>query len=361
MSVYNQAKYLAQSIDSILKQTFTGFELILVDDASTDNSLEIMQEHAALDNRIKIIINSRNLGLTKSLNVALREAKGKYIARQDGDDISYSNRLQKQYDFLEENDDIALVGIKYISVNLVTGKRNCRDLPKEHIDILNWIESGINPIANMIMARKDIVLAVGGYNENIRYAQDYALYHAISRKYKLANIVEPLAEIRFHDENITVNKRKEQHGYILYVLEDAFSKISFDEFYPKCIEVFENRQNFQSQLVELFNNKMYGKCVELFQTNKYEYKIERIPRAYYIAASSFELLNDTTAAIEIFENISNLKYADVSLVSGSLFHLGEIYLKQDDSTKAVLYFEKCLQKKNHKKAKEYIDKIKERV
>lgn len=361
MPVYNQEQYLSESIESILSQSFTDFEFIIINDACTDSSPVIMDKYADLDNRIKIIKNTNNLGLTKSLNIALKEAKGKYLARQDGDDISYSNRLQKQFDFLEENTDVALVGIKYISININTGKRNCRDLPLKSEDMLNWIENAMVPMT-MVMGRKDIFLEVGGYNEKIKYAQDYALYHAVSRKYQLANISEPMAEISFHDENITVNKRDEQRGYILYVLENASSEMSFDEFYPECLNRAKKRQAFQDEIIAFFDTKEYSKCFDLFNRYKDKYPIERVPRAYYAVASLLKLIDNPEAAIDIFISLSVLKYADTSIISGSLFHLGEISLKQDDLTKAVSYFEKCLQQnKNHKKAKENIDKIKEKV
>ena len=100
MSVYNDSKYLKDSIDSILNQTFKEFELIIVDDCSTDNSLEIIKEYALKDNRVKIIENNKNLGLAVSLNKAWKEAKYDYIARIDGDDICLLDRFEKQMNYL---------------------------------------------------------------------------------------------------------------------------------------------------------------------------------------------------------------------------------------------------------------------
>src|SRR3989339_1903405 len=100
MPVYNCEGFLRDAIDSVLKQTFTDFELIIVNDASTDNTLSIIKSYDDL--RIALI-NRGKLGLTRALNAGIATARGRYIARMDGDDISLPNRFQKQYDFLEKN------------------------------------------------------------------------------------------------------------------------------------------------------------------------------------------------------------------------------------------------------------------
>ena len=115
MSNYNTPEdYLRQSIDSILGQTYSNFEFIIVDDASTDGSLAVIESYK--DPRIRIIKNSENLGLTKSLNIALDECRGEYIARMDSDDISLPERFEKQVTFLQSNPDVIVCGTwaKYI-------------------------------------------------------------------------------------------------------------------------------------------------------------------------------------------------------------------------------------------------------
>ena len=110
MSVFNSEKYLKEAVDSILEQTFTDFEFIITDDCSTDSSLAILEEYAKKDNRIILLKNSENIGLTKNLNKMIDIAKGKYIARMDADDISLPKRFQIQYNFMEENSDIGVCG-----------------------------------------------------------------------------------------------------------------------------------------------------------------------------------------------------------------------------------------------------------
>jgi len=100
MSVYNGEKYLGEAIDSVLGQTFTDFDFIIVNDGSTDGSPGIIQSYR--DERIRVINNEKNIGLTKSLNKAIKESGGEYIARQDADDISLPERFEEQVWFLEE-------------------------------------------------------------------------------------------------------------------------------------------------------------------------------------------------------------------------------------------------------------------
>ena len=100
MSVYNGEKYLREAIDSILNQTFTNFEFIIIDDASTDDSNAIIKKYT--DKRIKLVENPQNMGLTKSLNRGLKISLGKYIARLDSDDLAFPNRLKEQYEFMEK-------------------------------------------------------------------------------------------------------------------------------------------------------------------------------------------------------------------------------------------------------------------
>ena len=115
MPVYNGEKYLRQAVDSILNQTFKDFEFLIINDGSTDKTLAILQEYK--NKRVKIINNKKNIGLTKSLNKGLKLAKGKYIARMDADDISLSNRLRKQIDFLDKHNKIGVLGTQMKIIN----------------------------------------------------------------------------------------------------------------------------------------------------------------------------------------------------------------------------------------------------
>src|SRR3989344_1456117 len=130
MSVYNGMPYLEQAAESVLNQTYKNFEFIIVDDASTDDTLKYLK--LLKDRRIKLIRNKKNLGLAASLNIALRQAKGDYIARMDADDISYPERLDIQLKFLTKNKSIDLCGSWVTLINdegekIGANRKNPRD------------------------------------------------------------------------------------------------------------------------------------------------------------------------------------------------------------------------------------------
>ena len=122
---YNAQLFLNKAIDSILKQTYNNFELICIDDCSTDKTAEILKYYESLDSRIKVYTNKKNLKIAETLNIGLQHAKGKYIARMDADDISIPNRIELQVSFLEKDDSIGICGgqCKVINeIDVCTGK-----------------------------------------------------------------------------------------------------------------------------------------------------------------------------------------------------------------------------------------------
>lgn len=212
MTVYNAEKYICESIESILNQTFLDFEFIIINDASTDSTEEILKGYN--DSRIKIIKNKENMGQSKSANIGLRLARGEYIARQDGDDISVPDRLRKQIDFLEKHMDCSVVGsfIKVID-------ENSRELypiekPISHIKIKEFLKKD-NCIAHgsALIRMKDL-RDIGFYDEFFPKALDYDLFIRFSEKYRLANLPEYLYYWRRHSESISVAHYNEQQHFV---------------------------------------------------------------------------------------------------------------------------------------------------
>jgi len=205
MSVHNDDAYLEQSIRSIINQSLKDLEFIIVDDASTDNSLEIIQQYATIDHRIKLLKNKRRIGLTRSLNKAIEYAKAKYIARQDADDISLPKRLEIQLAFLKRNPNVGVIGTSCYLINErdeVIGKIIGPGKP----DLLRG-----NPITHgSIMMRKDAFEKVGGYNESFLYSQDFNLWLKISRYYDVRILKEILYIYRIHHTSTGVTHKKQQ-------------------------------------------------------------------------------------------------------------------------------------------------------
>ncbi|MGF1523653.1 MAG: glycosyltransferase [Leptolyngbyaceae cyanobacterium] len=216
MSVYNGSpNYLRESIDSILQQSFTDFEFIIIDDCSSDDSGSILSEYASRDRRIRLFRNEQNLGLTKSLNKGLSLAQGDYIARQDADDISLPTRFEKQVAWLEAEAETVLLSceIQPIRPDGTFGTVSDRACSA---DLLGWHLLFHNHLGghSQVMFRRQPVIELGGYNEAYRYSQDYELWCRLTSVGKLAILPEALLQQRFHNGSISANKRSQQNALV---------------------------------------------------------------------------------------------------------------------------------------------------
>ena len=192
MSVYNGEKYLAEAIESILEQTFKDFEFIIIDDGSTDKSLEILKEYAKKDSRIKIIANQKNIGLTKSLNIGIKQAQGEYIARMDADDISLPHRFEKQICFLEKNPSYGAIGTstKIIDKNGRVIKKV--KLVKSWVVIKQMLKFGNCFVHGSMMFKRYDYFKAGGYRKFFPVGQDFDLWLRMSKIKKMKNLKQCL-------------------------------------------------------------------------------------------------------------------------------------------------------------------------
>lgn len=210
LAVYNGGAKLRESIESIINQSFTDFEFVIVDDASTDTTAELLQEYAKKDSRIVVVTNTENLGLTKSLNKGIRASRGEYIARMDAGDTSEPSRFEKQVAFLDSHPKHGLVGTWAYVIDEDSKRVGVMKYPTEHT-LLKKALIRYNPIVHSsIMMRKSVVEACGLYNESWTYAQDYELYFRIVARSAIANLGEYLVSYRISPQSITRNKNKEQ-------------------------------------------------------------------------------------------------------------------------------------------------------
>ena len=222
MSVYNAERHLERAVRSVLNQTYQNFEFIIIDDASTDQTKDLLRK--IKDMRVKIIRNEENLGLTKSLNKAIQIARGQLIARMDGDDLSVPHRFEKQLDFLKKHTDYAVVGSSYYQINqddcIVSLVKVLTDdtAIKKGLEKQNWFGHG------SVMMRKEAFNKVGGYDERFIFAQDYDLWLRISEHYKVANIEEPLYFWRVSGAGISTQKEKEQKTFAQFALAEAHKR-----------------------------------------------------------------------------------------------------------------------------------------
>ena len=192
MSVYNAEHYLVDSIKSILNQSYSDLEFLIVDDCSSDNSYNIIKRFADKDPRIRHFKNNINKGLTKNLNFLISISKGTYIARMDADDISLGQRFEKQIDFLEKNISIDILGTSIQEINEKGELLFIRKYPNEPKIIRQYICKA-SPIAHpAVMMRKNVFNNLS-YNEKLRTSQDIDLwFNALKNGYQISNLNEIL-------------------------------------------------------------------------------------------------------------------------------------------------------------------------
>lgn len=190
MSVHNEEKYLKDSIKSILNQTFDNIEFIIIDDGSTDTTQKILEHYAKKDERIKLIVNKKNIGLSRSLNKGIEIAKGKYIARMDAGDISHPKRFEKQTELLEENENVYILGTWAYWMD--ENKEIIGEWKKPSIisndRLLFKAGAAIHP---SIMIKKKLFEGIGLYDIGYDISLEFELYmRAMKNGFDIANIPE---------------------------------------------------------------------------------------------------------------------------------------------------------------------------
>ena len=242
MSVYNGEDYLAEAIDSVLNQTFGDFELIVINDCSTDSTSEILEKYAQLDSRVKVHTNEVNLRLPSSLNKAISLAQGKYIARMDADDICMPQRLERQYKFMEENSHIALSSCRFMTLkNGVITSGGCGGrCDNNSVKALLLVT---NPILHPgIIAKADVIRGLG-YDKNFTCTEDMELWtRFVMAGHNVEIMPEYLMIYRLHDKQITettlekqrreiVAVQKKYYGEFLETMNDDQEKFYVDGIY----------------------------------------------------------------------------------------------------------------------------------
>ncbi len=208
MSTYNSEDTVSKSIESMLNQTYQNIEILIVDDCSNDNTYEICENYSRTNKNIFLFRNNKNIGLTKSLNKLLNHSKGTYIARQDADDTSMPERIQKQFEFIESN---KLDGCSARS-NIIGHRRVIPGL--SYFFPIKLIMKYKNPfIHGTLFIKKSVLSNLGGYDERFIFSQDYKLMSDILEKgYRVSIIKTPLYNLNFSN-NISTKFKKEQQYY----------------------------------------------------------------------------------------------------------------------------------------------------
>lgn len=241
MPVFNSSKFIKICIESIINQTYKNFEFIIIDDASTDNTLDIIENIKKVDNRIVLLRNSKNLGVSRTLNKGLKVAMGKYIIRMDADDWSYPNRFELQIKLMEKNPEVVVSG-SYVEV--------CdANLKTKYIRKYNISDSSIrdhifrySPFAHPVTIWRSEVIKKELYNEAISVSQDYELYFRVGKIGKFMNLSKPLLKLRMHDASVSATKSNLQSKNTILIRLNAvlmlgYNMSQFDKFYNFIQEI----------------------------------------------------------------------------------------------------------------------------
>ena len=208
MSAYNSESSVAESIESILNQSYKNIEFLIIDDCSTDKTAQVIESYLEKNKNIKFTKNKTNLGLTKSLNILIKKSSGQYIARQDADDISLHHRIQEQMQILKSN-----------NLDFCTTRAIIKDSLKLRPGVSSFLPEKIvlkfkNPfIHGTLLEKKTVINEVGNYDENFIYAQDYKLFYDLLKyNYNFKVILKPQYILNIKN-NISENKRIEQNYF----------------------------------------------------------------------------------------------------------------------------------------------------
>lgn len=232
MPVWNSQQYLTEAVESVLAQTFKDFELIALDDGSTDTSLEILQKFENQDSRIRVI-SGEHQGYSPLLNKGLSLAQGEYIARMDSDDVCLPNRFEEQVHFLNKNPDYVAVGSQAIRIDPEGDAIAQMEFPTDHNTIDQSQIAGRGKIMHPAsMIRTEALLKINGYRPEFEPGEDFDLFIRLAEVGKLANLSQPLLKYRTHLKNVTVT-RKEKHCEVKQeALRQAYQRRGLNEPIP---------------------------------------------------------------------------------------------------------------------------------
>lgn len=233
ITVYNDEKNISLAIKSIQEQTFQDFEIVVINDGSTDNTQLIVEKIQNIDNRI-VLINQNNQGTTKAANNGLQICKGKYIARLDSDDFSYPHRLQFEFNYLESHPNVVLIGGGSHIVDKdgnIIGQRNIKTTNPAKTLFHRCIFQQSD-----VMYRKNAVLSIGGYREKFKNAQDYDLWLRLSAIGEIAKVQEIFGVWRLNPGGYTLSRKIEQRKEIKLIKKMAFlRKQNINDGYDKYL------------------------------------------------------------------------------------------------------------------------------
>ncbi len=245
LSVYNGEQYIKEAIDSILEQSYTDFECIVIDDGSTDSTPAIITR--IKDPRIVYLTNEKNIGLVQSLNKGLRVAKGELIARMDADDISLPDRFEKQVGFLDTHPEVGVLGTAMRQIDSSGRTLSVLVVPERHPEILWRMFFGLAVVHASVMMRREVVLKVGGYNNNYQHIEDTELWSRLIHMTRFTNLSEILYQRHLHTGSIISTHAKLQLTRGIEIKENLFTAVLGKKIPPQVLAWFSDSTRFVSE------------------------------------------------------------------------------------------------------------------
>jgi len=191
--VHNGEATIRTALESILRQTYSEFELLVIDDGSTDSTPELLEDMSRRDRRVRVLRNPSAMGLGWTLNRGVAEARGDWIARMDADDVAHPERLMRQLRALQADPSIHVLGTQAVEVDAAGRARGVRRVPLAPEDVravLPWTNPIVHP---SVMFRREVILSVGSYDPSLRHAEDYDLWlRCAAAGVKMANLPDML-------------------------------------------------------------------------------------------------------------------------------------------------------------------------
>lgn len=299
LSVYNEEGVLEECIESLLNQTYNNIEIICIDDGSEDSSREILKKYDSENEKINFVPNQKNIGLTKSLNKGIDIAEGKYIARQDADDCSLENRIEKQVQYMEDNPEVFLTGQHSDTVRFYDEFGNLlkkfRPEKKKELDL----EERVSVIHSSIMFQNDSLK----YREKFRYSQDYDLYLRIKTdRGKIETLDDEILYKKIQLDSISSRNNVEQSYFRekareFYYQRKKRGKDRYDDWKPnppeqKVTEKSKKKHYYQKKMeysMESGNKELSQKFYEKYSSLSNVSVVDKIK--WKIAVNSLIVFN----------------------------------------------------------------------
>jgi glycosyltransferase involved in cell wall biosynthesis len=284
MPAYNAAKYIADAIASVLVQSFTNFELLIVDDGSTDDTVQIIRSFQ--DDRIELISQS-NTGVAGALNTGLKYARAPLIARFDADDVCRPDRLKVQLNFITAHPEYSVIGsaADYIDAE---GHYIFTHHPVAHLDEeIQHLKFSVCPfIHSSVLYRKSVVLNNGGYNEYAHTYEDHFLWTNILKNEKACNLSKSLIKVRLNPESVTIDEKWHSPRF-LEIKYDTLKKRHIDAAQGAALLDIINSHNSR----KIKEGAYYALCGKKFLLNNYQPVKARLSMAKAIGIQPFRLDN----------------------------------------------------------------------